>query len=306
MPSPLERSGANSNLCFEPLSSEPQTSDPTPEVGLATVQRPPVSTSARDYFHGAAVSQGPAPAVSGLMSKYSRGYSPSDFDKEQSQCSTAEPPAPTEKADSPECDGVAAFQVTVRRFAPFETFGLMYGGDAKSRQSAGSGGFTTDEEATARVTTRVEVQDSHVAASSSSDVSHNVLTNNTAEGKPATQVESDTTAGAGHLFASSAGANPLTPAFATPSIDSRLHLDYCATDDALHVAGELSGDDFPNAEVYVTDRVGNSVLLSSFATDGGQHTGPLLHLWGKGDASLGSFDETIAVGKDGTFRMTCE
>lgn len=92
----------------------------------------------------------------------------------------------------------------------------------------------------------------------------------------------------------------------TPAIDTRVRADYAVAENVLTLQGELHGDDFPNAEVYVTDRVGNSLMLHMFQTEGGRQLGPVLHLPGEGEDELGLIDATIPLNTDGSFRMTCE
>jgi hypothetical protein len=51
---------------------------------------------------------------------------------------------------------------------------------------------------------------------------------------------------------------------------------------------------FPNCEVFVLDAKANGEMLFDYRTAGGQNTGPV-RLIGRGNTSLGTFNDTAAV-----------
>lgn len=68
----------------------------------------------------------------------------------------------------------------------------------------------------------------------------------------------------------------------------------------LHVSGVLTGDCFPNAEVLLSDRFEQTVLLHTFATRGGW-AGPFRYLWGDSRQSMGSYNVSIQLDHNGRF-----
>ena len=115
----------------------------------ATWQNLPVATSATPQFEGCSVNQDCA-----------------DLD--------GRPVAQGQQGNQPD----AQFSATVRRFAPFYTFGGGFEGDAKSRHIAlsneGHGGFTTDPDATSRTSMTVKVDGLLLDSAGHADLSSNV------------------------------------------------------------------------------------------------------------------------------------
>jgi hypothetical protein len=219
------------------------------------------------------------PAVSTLTSKYKPNYSA--FIECQSVDAASSEPAASSTSRSDECQVDAGqaeagetgsipadLLVTVRRFTPYSTF------DGGFERDAGSRGIPEAQQGTGGLR-----MDEAIISRIRTSVA----------------VTRDQQAGI-----------PLTPYLLTPDIDTRLQAEYLFQDKSLTLQGEVTGDDFPNAEVYVTDRVGNSILLDTFQTDGGRDLGPLLHLPGSGEDSLASFNTQVPLNDDGAFRMTCE
>ena len=87
-----------------------------------------------------------------------------------------------------------------------------------------------------------------------------------------------------------------------PSIDTYVDIHIVFRSQALVVSGSVRGDDFPNAEVFVTDAAGGSILLFEFGTTGGQSTGPIARLVGEHSSQiLGTFSSRISLMRDGAF-----
>ena len=80
-----------------------------------------------------------------------------------------------------------------------------------------------------------------------------------------------------------------------PDID--IHLDLSATVKGSQVcySGNLTGDQFPDVEVFVVNRENQATMLDTFATSGGRQTGPYLYLPGKGRGPMGTFSNVCAA-----------
>ena len=203
----------------------------------------------------------------------------------------------------------AQFSVTARRFAPFENFGLGFEGDALSRGSvAGKGGFSASPSVTSRTSMTLSVDGNSITPEAHADMSHHAFFGT---GRAHVFVE-DSSASAssqdGSINASSAGANPLL--VLSPDIDTDVQVAYRSDGQTLTLDGTVWGDQFPNAEVLVSDRAQNGVLLDTFQTGGDQNFGPLFHLPGDASRADGSkfelmhFQAQIALDPEGNFAAT--
>lgn len=204
----------------------------------------------------------------------------------------------------------AHFDLRVRRFAPFHSFGGGFHGDAATRGlpkgGDGRGGFTTDDKATSRVEGRVVVRGENIQTTARSDeTSHWLLGKDTAV-PDVNDDSSATSAKDGRIQAKVAGAMPLTWANghmvipAAPDINASIDATYEMNGETLRISGEVRGDTFPNGELLLTDPRGNTVSISQFQTDHGKNEGPLLHLFDN-DHRLMHFDVTIDVDANGNF-----
>jgi hypothetical protein len=103
----------------------------------------------------------------------------------------------------------------------------------------------------------------------------------------------DTTSKGGTLSMHFFGANPLIwPQSLSPDIDTRLDLigsvDVAPSGQVCYY-GNLYGDQFPDAEVFVVNSQGQSTMLLTFATPGGPNSGPIKYLPGDGINNMGTF-----------------
>jgi hypothetical protein len=96
-----------------------------------------------------------------------------------------------------------------------------------------------------------------------------------------------------------AGANPIIPL--SPDIDIKLDFMAFINEGSLFVEGVLSGDEFPNSEVYIRDSKGNPFLLTTFQTDYGPTVGPILALPGNGDEIMAEFKLGIMLDEENCF-----
>lgn len=189
-----------------------------------------------------------------------------------------------------------------RRYAPFATFGGGFEGDDRSNSS-------TSLTATARTIGSLMFAPGNVSdvsgASSGTAFSglgakvQRLLGNHLSKVTASVAV-STRSLDCLRFVAETSGANPMIPA--APAIDTYLDMEITFRGQAIVLSGTLRGDDFPNAEVFVTDATGQAVLVFEFATDGGQTTGPMTRLAGDHSGQvLGTFSKRIPLLKGGAF-----
>ncbi|HTU64355.1 MAG TPA: hypothetical protein VMF52_00275 [Steroidobacteraceae bacterium] len=189
-----------------------------------------------------------------------------------------------------------------RRYAPFESFGLGFEGDA--RESA-----STSLSATARTIGALQFSPGSVGdiSGTSSGTSYAGLGAfvQRALGRHVSKVTSSVAVRTRSVecvrfTAQTAGANPMIPG--APEIDTYVDAEIVFTPKSLAISGAVRGDNFPNCEVFVTDASGRGALLFAFATDGGQDTGPMTRLAGDGAGQvLGTFYKRVPLRKGGAF-----
>lgn len=193
------------------------------------------------------------------------------------------------------------FGLYFRRYAPFEKFGVpSFKGDVRTTAS-------TSLSATCRtfgcVTfSQTGIRDSQSGSSGTEDanlVLHFLDRKRMAKVSMVTTRLHDEGPALLSFTASTAGANPLVPA--SPDIDTKVQIrvDWGAGK-AMQVNGKVSGDDFPNLEVFIRClQSGYSALLVDGRTSRNRYTGPM-SLYGAG-GDLCSFVATIPLSDDGTF-----
>lgn len=190
------------------------------------------------------------------------------------------------------------YTLWVRRYAPFDTFGGGFGGDRERSAS-------TSEYDTARTIGRVTFGSAGVGkgVGGSSGTDHAFWPFDRVHADVGAEVTVQTrTITTLRFILHTTGSNPLVP-LVSPDIDTYVHITVNMSKSQLTLKGEVKGDNFPNAEVFVTDSKGGAVLLSSFETDGGQTTGPIVRLWGgSADNLLSSFFKRISLNGDGSIR----
>jgi hypothetical protein len=202
------------------------------------------------------------------------------------------------------------FQLVIKRFAPWKTFGGGFDGDNRT--------FSTSREATYRAgvfinfdlnTGRIVGQpsanssgSSHLLSSKDYDLSGNVVGKKLVYAKVEIGLEDvKGRAGAIHFRVSFEGSNPLVPG--SPNIDTQMFLGAFMQPDGLFVTGLLSGDPFPNAEVFLRDNGGNGHLLLTYSTPYDKNIGPGQRLWGSSDKNVvGSFQVTIPLNASWQFK----
>lgn len=187
------------------------------------------------------------------------------------------------------------YWIVYRRYAPFESFGGGFEGDNRAEAST----KLTD---TARTIGAVTIAPNYIGdVYGFSSGSRYVGAGNRVSkliGQHFSKVTSSVSAstkslGCLRFTAQSSGSNPMIPA---PAIDTFLDVSVAFSARGMQIEGTVRGDDFPNAEVFIVDRVGNSAMLFDFKTTGGKETGPITRLWGSHDKQcLGTFCEKFML-----------
>ena len=190
------------------------------------------------------------------------------------------------------------YSLWVRRYAPFDSFGGGYEGD-------GARGASTSMAVTARTIGGCSFGPGSVGpgTAKSSGTDHFLWPFSRAHAKVNADVSVQTsTTSTVRFILHTEGANPLAPPGA-PDIDTFIHMSATFGPTAMHLDGEVRGDDFPNAEVFIYDGTGQSMMLFEFATDGGRNSGPFTRLFGAhSDQVIGSFCKHIALRSNGAIR----
>ncbi|SIT17313.1 hypothetical protein [Belliella pelovolcani] len=74
----------------------------------------------------------------------------------------------------------------------------------------------------------------------------------------------------------------------------------------LSIVGQISGDQFPNAEGFVTDNDKNSIFLGAFQSKAGPNKGPFVTLMGDKKKPMFDVNISIMVNQDGIFQGVME
>ncbi|WP_339695985.1 DUF6443 domain-containing protein [uncultured Marixanthomonas sp.] len=203
-----------------------------------------------------------------------------------------------------ELEGLEAVSIHTRAFAPFKSFGGGFSGDGANRR------FTTSQNVTSRMKQAVNIDfnQSTPAVSGGTQTSdsthHPLLGTDTAPSRNAlknVQIGETSTGAKQVSFQSEMeGANPLTPAFATPNIDVDGAFSISSNQETgvLSISANISGDNFPSTESFITDSAGNSVFVGVSALQGN----PASSLSGEGGTEMINTDIQINFNSDGVFQ----
>ena len=167
----------------------------------------------------------------------------------------------------------------IRAFAPWKTFGLGFGGDNRSFTTSRAPGVTS------RITGIVQFLEPSFGI-----LSQTAYSNPSHWGKASATANPTIIAAApdnSTMEVWIAGANPLVPG----SADIDIHLKMTVTDTSGEVryTGHLSGDAFPDVEVFVVNRENQATMLDTFTTKGGRQSGPYFYLPGLNERPMGNF-----------------
>lgn len=191
------------------------------------------------------------------------------------------------------------YTVLIKRYAPFEKFGLGFHGDTRKGASAAG---------TARTWCFVCFNLEKGVLSTkghSSPTWHAAFPGKTATQTPKVSVSNQVLKdGTLRFLVHCAGGNPLTPKIVTPDIDT--FVDFTVTAD--RIVGIVRGDDFPSAEVFLFDGQMTFDALSAstpvrelahFVTPHGPEEGPATRLWGSHEKNFViGFDQPLGKSAD--------
>jgi len=208
-------------------------------------------------------------------------------------------------------DGMFPIIIHVRSFAPFKNFGpgMAWSGDNR--------GFSTNPNAKSRLhqisnyetDTGISSHQARGAFSSSSygawAYSDGYYKDYSSRGNINTHMYGNNDA----VFpAGTFGPRNIIPFDGGPTWDIDVHtnLDINVSDidggnQLLSISGQISGDEFPNAEAYVSDANGNSVFLGVFVTQSGPQEGPTMTLFGDKNNPMMNINMGIETDKNGIF-----
>ena len=200
--------------------------------------------------------------------------------------------------------GHFAYLISLRSFAPFDTFGFAFKGDNR--------GYSTNLRDTSRIEEHlvVDTDKSKVAAvvfnNASHDTSGNVGQRPGTGGVTDIEFSQQKNRTETRFKADYHGPNGLTPQ-GTPDIDVFASF-YIVEDRAasqLFVGGIARGDNFPSSEAFITDSAGNSVFLGIGFYDArgvGKNFGPFVALPGRdNNRDMYAFGFTIQIDSKGNF-----
>jgi len=208
--------------------------------------------------------------------------------------------------DAFELEGLEKVSIHNRAFAPFKTFGLGFSGDGADR------GFTTSSTVTSRVSQTVDIdfnQSTPTVADGQqvSDLSHHPIlgTDRAPVKKGLKNVQTgETSTGAKQVSFQTEieSANPLTdfggPLNPNIDLDGAFSISSNQETGVLSISANITGDNFPAAESFISDSAGNSVFIGVSALQGNPRSG----LPGEGGNERINNDLQINFNSDGVFQ----
>jgi hypothetical protein len=190
------------------------------------------------------------------------------------------------------------YRLYVRRYAPFGSFGLAFEGDHR----AGPSVSLSDTARTIGefIILRTGISSPRGWSSGTRMVGPGAALGSSTASVSATIRSSAPIARGFRASLHTAGANPMVPG--APDIDTFVDISFSWGIGELVISGEVRGDNFPNAEIFLLDAAGNPALLFDFRTGGGRNTGPFTRLAGSHERqTLGSINTRIPLDRFGNF-----
>jgi RHS repeat-associated protein len=200
-------------------------------------------------------------------------------------------------------DGDFPIHITVRAFAPYNVFGLIFRGDGRYRK------FSTSLNARSKIspTTAIETAWWGLDSRSQGSWSRDIL-GGRGPGRYSWARDEASLVSVGQSAALQThvwGRNSLVEF--SPDIDVRTNLSISVSkadpntgNQLLTITGTMSGDNFPASEAFVTDGNGTSVFLGVAPAQGGPLLGPF-NLIGDKQATAAQVGVQIVVDKNGNF-----
>jgi RHS repeat-associated protein len=215
--------------------------------------------------------------------------------------------------------GAIPYPITIRSFAPFESFGFGFHGDNRGYSSASSNPGIKDGP-TARAHQRIlfDTDKKDIFAYGwSSPTFKTANPDDAATANPTvTLTKGFAISEAGDVKAfvfgtHSAASNPKTPQGVTPNIDvfSNFTIVENKKKGTLSISGTLTGDNFPSTEAFISDTKGKNVFIGigQIGANVGVNTGPFTELPRENENnSITSFNFTITTDKKGNFTGVIE
>ena len=208
-------------------------------------------------------------------------------------------------------DGEYPISIHVRSFAPFDYFGpgRQWGGDGDNRPFSTSSQFGSRIRMVTNYETETQVGQS-VAFGAFSSSKYGAYAYSDAylnDGKR--QVTTQGSSLDLHLYGKNEAVIPFSRGPSpggrmTPTYDIDIHnrLSVDASNGMLSISGQISGDQFPSAEAFVSDDYGTSIFLGTAPTSYGPVDGPTKQLKGDKDLPMINVNIRIAVGENGAFQ----
>jgi RHS repeat-associated protein len=112
--------------------------------------------------------------------------------------------------------------------------------------------------------------------------------------------------GKGNYSFDAAAPNPITSSIpligkaVTPDIDIKGNMNITEKNGTLNVSGQISGDGFPDAEAFIKDNSGQSLMLGTY--NHGKMASPMWSLAGDGDKKMINVNIKVQLDKEGNFR----
>lgn len=193
------------------------------------------------------------------------------------------------------CTPITDYVLSVRSYAPFSRFGGGFEGDNR--------GPSTSRSAASRVAVEImfNPQSGCIGkpmATSSGTTWLPLNIRGLAEPR-VTLVSTSRIPNGVSITLDLAGSNPLV--FGAPDIDLHATLWFTLEGGFLRVLAALSGDRFPNAEMFVTDGRGQARMLLTYETTSGPLSGPAFSLPGRGTLEMNSLCVGFPVDGRGYF-----
>ena len=210
-------------------------------------------------------------------------------------------------------DGQFPIDIHIRSFAPFKSFGLgLWHGDNRGFSNSTTEAFSRIRQVSSYETTTRSGTTTAYGGFSSSKYGAFAYSEAYVNGGATAPIEDGRINT--HLYGNNDAVLPgmppsMIPPDGGPTWDIDVHSDLSIDvadgengNQILSIVGSVSGDQFPNAEGFVTDADGNSIFLNTFQTDSDGNKGPFFTLMGNKNQPMFNVNISIQVNQDGIFQ----